>query len=76
MLIGGAIGDKVIGRPLEQVMQAAHDFSGGVRKLEMGGDFQDTQEAYTMRQVAVREMGSSLLNARRHLGQEAAMMHT
>jgi hypothetical protein len=42
----------------------------------MGGDYQDTQVAWTMRQRAAQEMSGSLLNARQYLGKEAALMHS
>jgi hypothetical protein len=45
------------------------------RKVNFGGNFRDSREAYTMRQQAVQEMAGSLLNARQYLGNEAAFMH-
>jgi hypothetical protein len=42
----------------------------------MGGGYQDTQTAYTMRQRAAQELTGSLLNARPYLGKEAALMHS
>lgn len=45
------------------------------RKIEFGNGFQDSQAAYTMRQLAVQEMAGSLLNARQYLGNEAYFMH-
>jgi hypothetical protein len=46
-----------------------------LRHFNAGGDYEDTQVAYTMRQRAVQEMGQSLLNARQYLGKEALMFH-
>lgn len=45
------------------------------RKVQFGRGFRDTEEAYTMRQMAVQEMAGSLLNARQYLGNEAYFMH-
>jgi hypothetical protein len=54
--------------PLEEIgRQAQHS--------NFCGDYKDSEAAFTMRQRAVQEMGSSALNARRHLGSEAVMMH-
>lgn len=44
-------------------------------RLQFGGSFQDTQQAYTMRQRAIQEMSGSMLNARQYLGNEAAFLH-
>jgi hypothetical protein len=39
------------------------------------GGFQDSQQAYTMRQRALQEMRGSLLNATQYIGREGQMMH-
>lgn len=44
-------------------------------KIEFGHRFQDSEAAFTMRQLAVQEMAGSLLNARQYLGNEAYFMH-
>lgn len=44
-------------------------------RIQFGGNFRDSQEAYTMRQLAVQEMAGSLLNARQYLANEAAFFH-
>jgi hypothetical protein len=73
-LIGQYLGYEVgyrVGKPLEY-------FAGFNRQgpgSGWAGDFEDYQAAYTMRQRAAQEMNSSLLNARRYLGQEAALFH-
>jgi hypothetical protein len=41
----------------------------------MGGDYQDSEQTFTMRQAAVKEMSGSLLNARAWLGREGRAMH-
>jgi hypothetical protein len=53
-----------------------HDFDQNVRRVRMGGDYQDTQVAWTVRQRAAQEMAGSLLNACQYLGREAALMHS
>ena len=45
------------------------------QKVQFGGNFRDSQGAYTMRQLAVQEMAGSLLNARQYLGNEGYFMH-
>jgi hypothetical protein len=44
-------------------------------RVRFGGNFKDSQPAYTMRQKAEQELGGSLLNARRYLGREAQLFH-
>lgn len=75
-IVGGYLGDKYLGAGIEKTVQGFNELAGNVRRLNMGGRYQDTEAAYTMRAVAVREMGGSMMNARRILGQEAAFMHT
>jgi hypothetical protein len=69
-LIGGTVGEKVgaIVEPLEKLGRQAYH-------LNFGGEYKDSEQAYTMRQRAVHEMGSSALNARMYLGKEAALFH-
>lgn len=63
--VGGTVGEKVgaIVEPLEK-------FGRQARHSDFGGNYKDTEIAYTMRQRAVQEMGSSALNARRLLPPE------
>ena len=75
-IAGAMAGDKVIGAGLEKTVQAVGDIGSERGKLHMGGDFEDSQPAWTMRQTAVQSMATSNLNARRYLGSEAAFMHT
>lgn len=44
-------------------------------RSNFGGDFQDTQQGYTMRQRAIMAMQQSRTNARSVLGSEARAMH-
>lgn len=73
--ISGVLFQDVIDRNITNVVQAAVDFGSKQRRINMGGDYRDTQIAMTMRQVAAREMGGSLMNARQWLGQEASFLH-
>jgi len=70
-LIGGTVGEKVgaVIEPLEELGRQAYH-------LNFGGEYHDTEVAWTMRQRAVQEMGSSALNARQYLGKEALLFHT
>jgi len=69
-IIGGTVGERVGStlKPLEDLGHQAYH-------LNFGGEYKDTEVAWTMRQRAVQEMGSSALNARQYLGKEAALMH-
>lgn len=64
--IGGLVGEGV---------QMLHDFNRDLKHVNMGGNYDDTQLAYTMRQRAAQELGSSVMNARQYLGREALLMH-
>jgi len=70
----GAAGERV-GAGFEEGVQMLHDFAYKVKHINMGGNYEDTQIAYSMRQRAAQELGSSVLNARQWLGKEAAFMH-
>ena len=61
--------------PVTDVIQSFVDFNKHVRHVNMGGNYEDTRTAYTMRQRAAQEMGSSVMNARAWLGKEAALLH-
>jgi hypothetical protein len=74
-IAGGAVGDLAVRDPVEHGVQTFANFAGRMARLEMGGNYLDTQAALTMRQVAVREMSGSLLNARQWLGKESLLMH-
>lgn len=63
--------DKGVGESLQFVTDTVKQ----LRHVHMGGDYEDTEAAYTMRQKAAQEMGSSVLNARQWLGKESILMH-
>ena len=69
-IIGGTVGEK-IGSTLKPIEDLGHQ----AYHLNFGGKYEDTEVAWTMRQRAVQEMGSSALNARQYLGKEAALFH-
>ena len=64
--VGGAVGDAV---------QMFNDFNRTIKHINMGGNYEDSRVAYTMRQRAAQEMGTSVMNARAWLGKEAVLMH-
>lgn len=82
-LIGGAPAALLAGflvvpgveKKMAGTFQWLHDFAREATRLHMGGQYYDTQAAYTMRQVAVREMAGSLMNARQFLGKEGILYH-
>lgn len=85
--IAGAIAGDIAGRSIGRLF--GEDFARSRGKWAMrraqtgisreqinfGGDFRDSQGAYTMRQLAVQEMAGSLLNARQYLAAEARLLH-
>ena len=82
--IGGGIGGIVAGHGCRSAFQRqGSERPADVRRVqpdgagvEMGGGFQDTEQAYTMSQAAAREMSRSLVNARQYLGKESVLMHS
>ena len=75
-IIGGLVGDMPIAKMIGDAFQSLHDFDRAHRKLGVGGDYQDTEYAATMRQQACREMAGSLQNSRQWLGKEGAFLHS
>ena len=75
-IIGGGAG-SMIGDKLARsgTMRTVNLMTASRPRVRFGGNFKDTAPAYTMRQKAEQELGSSLLNARRYLGREAQLMH-
>ena len=74
-VVGGILGDSSVSRTIAKPFQMLHDYERNFRRLRMGGDYQDSEQAWTMRQAAVQEMSGSLLNARAWLGREGRAMH-
>lgn len=73
-IIGGFIGDPIGRMGAKSVVgKLLHEYRAGPN---FGGKYKDTEGAMTMRQQAAREMGSSLLNARRYLGSEGILQHS
>lgn len=64
-----------IGSALIKKFRLFTDLNKRVRHLEMGGNYKDTELAQRQRFLAVQDMNSSMLPARRYLGQEALLMH-
>ena len=75
-VIGGGAGSMIGDKIARTGVQRAYKLMIATRpRVRFGGNFKDSQPAYTMRQKAEQELGSSLLNARRYLGREAQLMH-
>ena len=77
-IVGDSIGGKVFGGPAKEFGMAARAVvrtSRAVDRIQFGGSFVDSRAAFTMRQAAVQEMSSSMLNARQYLGNEASFLH-
>lgn len=76
-LMGMALGSitEHAGETVGDAVQFFNDFNKMTKHINMGGNYEDTRVAYTMRQRAAQEMGTSVMNARTYLGKEAALMH-
>lgn len=81
-LVGGPVGEIVagiagyyLGDKIGHSYQAVVEAGQQLRRFNAGGDYRDSEVAYTMRQRASLELSSSLLNARQYLGKEALMFH-
>lgn len=75
---GEIIGGNLLQRPAAAVGRGARAIvrtSRAVDTVQFGGNFVDSQGAYTMRQRAVADMSGSMLNARQFLGNEAIFLH-
>jgi hypothetical protein len=75
-IVGGLLGDMVISSKIGKGVQFVHDLDRVHHRLNMGGNYGDTQDSWTMRQQASREMAGSLQNARQWLGREGVMFHS
>lgn len=70
----GLVTEK-LGGIVEDGVQMFNDYARSIRHVNMGGNYEDTRVAYTMRQRAAQEMGTSVMNARSWLGKEGILMH-
>jgi phage tail tape-measure protein len=70
--VGSLVGDKKARVATQRLVNSIAIYRPRVR---FGGNFKDSQPAYTMRAKAEQELSGSLLNARRYLGREAQLMH-
>lgn len=62
----------------DKIMQTTKFLIGAsqhIKRLEMGGNYQDTESAQTNRARALSEMSGSMQPARRYLGREAELLH-
>lgn len=73
-MLSGLLGTEA-GGLIGTGFQMFSEFNRNMRHLNTGGDYQDTEVAYTMRQRAAQEMAGSVMNARQYLGKEALLMH-
>jgi hypothetical protein len=76
-LAGFAVGmlTEPLGGYVEEGVQMFADLNKQIKHVNMGGNYEDTKIAYTMRQRAAQELGSSVVNARQWLGREALFLH-
>jgi hypothetical protein len=76
---GSIIGAALLSKPIEDVTsKVINKFSSIARSsasLRMGGNYKDTQVAYTMRSRAASELNGSLMNSRMYLGMEGILSH-
>jgi hypothetical protein len=69
---GAMFGDKIA---RTETQRAVNLMTASRPRVRFGGNFKDSQPAYTMRAKAEQELSGSLLNARRYLGREAQLFH-
>jgi hypothetical protein len=70
-LYPAAVVDNAVDRSFRKFSRIGRD----MRRLEMGGDFRDTESAARLRSQAVQDMSAALTTGRRFLGQEARLLH-
>lgn len=75
--VGAAVGmlTEKAGAKVGDAMQFFNELHHTLNHINMGGNYEDTRVAYTMRQRAAAEMGSSVMGARTWLGKEGALLH-
>lgn len=73
LLVGfGSLG---LGTFAARAVRTFANFDNDVFRIRMGGDYQDTTTAQALRFAAVRDIGSTLGNARSFIGREAMYLH-
>ena len=73
LLVGyGSIG---LGKFAARAVRTFANFDYNVRRLRMGGNYQDSATAQALRYSAVRDMGSTMGNPRSFLGNEARFLN-
>lgn len=77
MFVGFAVGSafEKAGAGAGDILEKFSDLNRAIKHVNMGGNYEDSRVAYTMRQRASQEMGSSVMNARSWLGREAVLLH-
>ena len=74
-IIAQSLAQPVLQTGIERVTDAFTGLYKNATHANMGGNYKDTEVAYSMRQRAAVEIGNSLLNARQYLGLEARYFH-
>lgn len=75
-LIGMTVGDQIARSSTAKVLNKGLRISERATAVNTGGQYKDTDVAFTMRQRSAIEMSGSMLNARHWLGKEANAFHT
>ena len=75
-LISTAILEPMITAGLQQTISRVGQTAQRTLRPRMGGTYEDTNRAVTMRQRAAQDISTSLLNARQFLGREGTLLHT
>jgi hypothetical protein len=78
LLVGGVVlanePNAWLRKSVFRSMRTLQGYDREKRRLEMGGDFRDTETSRAWRVAAVREMSSTHQAARTYLGREAVLM--
>lgn len=72
-LLGG-YGALGLGKFAARSVRFMSNLDQNVRRIRMGGEYQDTATAQALRMAAARDMSSSFGSARRFLGREASYL--
>lgn len=75
-VVGGFLADEFFSKGVTNALQIMHDLPRDRARVNFTGGFQDSRNAFTMRQRAANELSGSLYNARAYLGQEGSFLHS
>jgi hypothetical protein len=75
-LAGGFLADEFFSSRVGKAVGRLKDVARNQHHVNFSSGFEDSENAFTMRQRAVQEMSGSLMNARQYIGNEGSFMHS